>query len=324
MQAFSAQTGRHATGPGGLCRACEILKRQPGDLLVSRHKLRQADRIALVRERRESGNQILGFATRPFVLCGLLVRRPPPLNLVYERRNGFFTLQITGHPHFGLPFGQDRLVPIFLATLAVRKQSQTIRFKCAAQMLDTFGMAKGGKEYRRLVAAFERIVGATIFFGTDSTRDRARVVHRCRFNFLREAQIWYDREPAQTDGSERFENVIVLSDEFYSEIMAHPIPTDIDAVKVLASSPAVLDLFMWLAYRCFIAEGEEQIPLFGDFGLTAQLGSVEYTRPRRFRAMLEQWLSTIYRIWPECPATICFDGLHLRVAPGKAVLPEAQ
>jgi len=33
-------------------------------------------------------------------------------------------------------------------------------------MLETFGMHKGGKEYRRLVAAFERIFGATIFFGT--------------------------------------------------------------------------------------------------------------------------------------------------------------
>jgi hypothetical protein len=77
----------------------------------------------------------------------------------------------------------------------------------------------------------------------------------------------------------------VLSDEFYSEIMNHPIPTDIDAVKVLASAPAVLDLFMWLAYRCFLSRREERIPLFGAFGLTAQLGSIEYTRPRRFRAM---------------------------------------
>jgi hypothetical protein len=31
-----------------------------------------------------------------------------------------------------------------------------------------------------------------------------------------------------------FENVIVLSDEFYGEITAHPIPTDLEAVKVLA------------------------------------------------------------------------------------------
>ena len=166
----------------------------------------------------------------------------------------------------------------------------------------------------------QRIFGATIFFGTDSTRGRARVVHRARFNFLREAQIWYDRTPAESDGAERFENVIVLSDEFYSEIMDHPIPTDIDAVKVLASAPAVLDLFMWLAYRCFLSKREERIPLFGAFGLTAQLGSVEYSRPRRFRAMLEQWLSTIHLVWPECPAKISPDGMHLRVAPARAVL----
>ena len=88
--------------------------------------------------------------------------------MLYERRNGDFVLQITGHPNYGLPFGQDRIVPIYLATLAVRQQSQTIRFRTAAEMLETFGMHKGGKEYRRLVAAFERIFGATIFFGTDT------------------------------------------------------------------------------------------------------------------------------------------------------------
>lgn len=324
MRAFSAQEGRHASRGGGFCRAGDILKEQHGDLLVSRHKLRQAEGVTLIRERRESGNQILGFATRPFVLCGLPVRRPAQSDLIYERRNGFFTLQITGHPDFGLPFGQDRLVPIFLSTLAVRQQSQTIRFKSAAQMLDTFGMAKGGKEYRRLVAAFERIFGATIFFGTDSVRSSARVVHRCRFNFLREAQIWYDRDPAQANGGDRLENIIVLSDEFYSEITAHPIPTDIDAVKVLASAPAVLDLFMWLVYRCFVAKREEQIPLFGDFGLTAQLGSVEYTRPRRFRAMLHQWLATIHMVWPECPASICSDGRYLSVRPAKAILERSE
>jgi len=217
MQTFSAEGFRRATSSRDLCRAGDILKRQHGDLLISRHKLRQAEGVTLVRERRESGNQILGFATRPFVLCGLPVRRPSQSDLVYERRNGSFKLQITGHPDFGLPFGQDRPVPIFLSTLAVRQQSQTIRFKSAAQMLDTFGMAKGGKEYRRLVAAFERIFGATIFFGTDTVRGSARVVHRCRFNFLREAQIWYNRDSIQTKGCEPFENVIVLSDEFYSE-----------------------------------------------------------------------------------------------------------
>ena len=35
-------------------------------------------------------------------------------------------------------------------------------------MLDSVGMHRGVKEYRRLVAAFERIFGAIIFFGTDT------------------------------------------------------------------------------------------------------------------------------------------------------------
>jgi hypothetical protein len=69
--------------------------------------------------------------------------------------------------------------------------------------------------------------------------------------FLREAQIWYSRDPGQYPVSDQFENVIVLSDEFYREIVAHPIPADLEAVKVLAGAPAALDLFMWLSYRCF-------------------------------------------------------------------------
>ncbi len=65
----------------------------------------------------------------------------------------------------------------------MRQQSQTIRFRSAVQMLDIFGVAKGGKEYRRRVAAFERIFGATIFFGTESTRKHACVTQRSRFKF---------------------------------------------------------------------------------------------------------------------------------------------
>ncbi len=270
----------------GFENAGAILKRTHPELVVSKYRLRQADGISLVRNNREAGTQRLAFSSRPFVLCGLPVRRPPAGQLLYERRNGHFVLQLTGHPDFGLPFGQDRLVPILLATMAVQQKSQTIRFRSGAEMLDRFGMAKGGKEYGRLVAAFERIFGATIFFGTDSRQAKARVVHRSRFNFLREAQIWYNRDLEQAPPSDACANLIVLSDEFYREVTEHPIPTDLDAVKVLSAAPAVLDLFMWLAYRCFVAKGEEHIPLFGEYGLAYQIGTADYSRPRRFRAML--------------------------------------
>jgi hypothetical protein len=78
---------------------------------------------------------------------------------------------------------------------------------------------------------------------------------------------------------------------------------------------------MWLSYRCFIAKGEENIPLFGPFGLAAQIGSAEYSRPRRFRENLEKWLDTVRLLWPTCPARINADGQTLRVARGVAILP---
>ena len=90
-------------------------------------------------------------------------------------------------------------------------------------------------------------------------------------------------------------------------------------MKVLAGAPAVLDLFLWLSYRCFLATAEEAIPLFGAFGLAQQLGSVQYSRERRFRAKLEEWLDKIRALWPECPAQISADGRSLLVRPGSAV-----
>src|SRR5262245_64002588 len=90
-----------------------------------------------------------------------------------------------------------------------------------------------------------------------------------------------------------FQNVVVLSDDFYAEIMAHPIPIDLEAIKHFHAAPAVLDLFMWLAYRCFSARHEEHVPLFGNFGLIIQLGTAEYRRERRFRERLEKWLQSI-------------------------------
>ena len=105
------------------------------------------------------------------------------------------------------------------------------------------------------------------------------------------------------------------------EVLAHPVPNDLEAVKLLAAAPAVLDLYMWLSYRCFTAKGSDRIPIFGDSGLASQLGCVEYSRPRRFRAMLEQWLAQVRAVWPKCPAPICSDGQYLRLSPANAILP---
>lgn len=278
-------SGRSGHG-SGLQPISHIIKDTRPDLLVSKRKFRKAETIQLVRENREADRQNLGFSPRPFVLCGLPLKRPAPGCLLHERRNGQFVLQVTGHPSYGLPWGQDRLIPIFLATVAVRQQSPRITFQSAAEMLDAFGLQQGGSQYRRLVASFQRIFGATIFFGTDTQLARAAVVHQARFNFMSEARIWYSRNPDEKLLPGECQNMILLSDEFYREVLDHPIPTDLEAAKALSSCPAALDLFMWLSYRCFTARGRERAPLFGAFGLVSQLGNAEYARPRKFREKL--------------------------------------
>jgi len=180
-------------------------------------------------------------------------------------------------------------------------------------MLEAFGLHQGGAQYRRLLASFQRIFGATMFFGTDRQLERASVVHQARFNFMTEARIWYSRNPDEALLPGECQNMVLLSDEFYREILDHPIPTDLEAAKALSSCPAALDLFMWLSYRCFKARGKERIPLFGSFGLVSQLGNAEYARPRKFREKLERWLDLVRTLWPECPASIDADGTGLIV-----------
>jgi hypothetical protein len=127
-------------GDSGFRRAGHVLRSRNSELLLSKRKLRRTETIQTVREKRETETQNLGFSSRPFVLCDLPVKQPEARCLLHERRNGQFVLQVTGHPSYGLPWGQDRLVPIFLATLAIRQQTPRITFESAAQMLDTFAM----------------------------------------------------------------------------------------------------------------------------------------------------------------------------------------
>jgi hypothetical protein len=297
----------------GFREVADVIRSEAPELLISKYRHRQLERIDLIRADPERSGERLGFTARPFVLCGLPMRRPPRGQLLFERRNGKFKLQLLGHPDFGLPFGQDRLILIFLATLAVRQQSQTIRFRSGAEMLEMFGMQKGGKEYRRLVAGIERIFGSTIFFGSERTAEGAKLFSRARFHFVRETHIWFDRNSLQTHPAGNRENVIVLCDEFFQEIFEHPIPTDLEVVRLLAASRGALDLYLWITYRSFTVKSRQSIPLFGPQGLQAQLGCIEYSRPRRFRAMLVQWLDTVALVCPYLRARVGMTSRHLQM-----------
>jgi hypothetical protein len=151
---------------------------------LTKRKVKELDSICLVREERTNGKQELAYQARPFILCGNPLRRPPADQITHTRRNGNFTLDIVAHPRFGLPFGQDRLIPVWVATLDVLQKSRVVRFASPSALLDYFELPKNGYHYKRIVQGFQRIFGATILFGTEEQRQRAILSNSARFHFL--------------------------------------------------------------------------------------------------------------------------------------------
>jgi hypothetical protein len=277
----------------------------------------RVEAVIPIRERRESRTQELSFGARPFILCGLPIRRLPAGTLTYTRRNGRFFLEIVGHPEFGVPFGQDRLVLLWLATQAVCRQSRVVEFESAAQILNEWRLPTNGEYYRRLADTFKRVFASTIFFGTNHDRHGAEVWNCSRVHFFDQVRLWFKNEGSGV--SARRENLVTLSAPFWEELKNHPIPVDADVVRVLADNPGCLDLYTWLTWRCYQAKSAERIPLFGPFGLAAQLGVQEYARERKFRERIRGWLKLVHVYWPECPAAVSRDGDALELAYSSAL-----
>ena len=293
----------------------EILPR----LTLTKRRLKQLELIQLVREQREARKQELAFNARPFVLCGLPLRPLPKHQLLYKRRNGNFFLHILGHPDFGLPFGQDRLIPIWVATLALRQRNRTIHFESAAQILEFFRLAKDGRYYRRMVQGFQRIFASTIFFGTEDQPGGSRLIDWPRFHFFDEIHLWFDEndKSASTTAADR-SNTITLSEAFHKEIDQHRIPVEREMVIALANSPGVLDFYIWIAWRSWVLKsGNIRVPIFSPGGLKDQLGCQVQAEDRFLRRKINQWLRVIRAHWPHCPAEISTDGQDLIISSSK-------
>ena len=213
-------------------------------IAITKRRFKQVEPICLIREQRAAGRQELAFNARPFVLCGLPLRRPPSTQLSHIRRNGKFFLQVIGHPQFGLPYVQDRLISIWVATMAVRLRSRVVRFGAASEVLDFFHLFKDGKRYRRIMEGFQRIFAATIFFGTNDQASGTLVIDWARFHFFDRIHLWFHKAQDQPPASSASENTIILSEAFYQEIDTHRIPLEREVVALLANAPGVLDLYL--------------------------------------------------------------------------------
>ena len=68
----------------------------------------------------------------------------------------------------------------------------------------------------------------------------------------KDMRLWWN--PRRFDEPVRRNSTIVLGHDFFSEVLAAPVPIDLHVVRELRRSSLGLDLFLWLTYRLFRLE----------------------------------------------------------------------
>ena len=81
-------------------------------------------------------------------------------------------------------------------------------------------------------------------------------------------EFWWD--PKRPDERMLWDSKIRLGEEFFQEIIHHPVPLNMNILKALKRSSLGLDLYLWLTYRTFLLKRTLRLPwkrLYRQFGV---------------------------------------------------------
>jgi len=261
----------------------------------------------------------LGFLTRVLVQASLPHREPKGDRRAWIRKNGNYSLVIQpgvdgNGDSIGYPFGViPRLVFQFLTTYVVRTREQDVDLgNSLSSFMRAVGLHSNGRDIRRMKDQLNRLFSAGITFRRDDDTVRSGA-HR---PIAREFQFWWNER--QPDQHSLFPNFVRLDDEFYREILAHPVPVDLRAIHALKHSSLALDLYTWLNHRVSYLNGRVRIPWTG---IEKHIGS-EYADPRDFRRAAKHALLKIKAIWPELDIELDRGALVLK--PSQTHVPRAK
>ena len=87
------------------------------------------------------------------------------------------------------------------------------------------------------------------------------------FNIAKEYHLWWN--PKCPEQADLWQSTVILSQDFFNEIVDRPVPVDMRALTALKSSSMALDLYCWLTYRLSYLRRSVEIPwalLQGQFG----------------------------------------------------------
>ena len=212
----------------------------------AKHHFTQADQVdQLVRACEEEPD--LGFMVRLMALCSL-PRTNPGTRHQYKRVNGPYKLVMIAGADNQLPFGNlPRLLLAWVCTEAVRTQSRELVLgDSLSEFMRKLGIySTSGEKYTRLRNQMKRFFGCSVTLIYEKPGGFARV---SSYVADKHEFWWNERKP---DERSLWKSRIELGEKFFQEIIAHPVPLDMNTLKALKRSSLGLDLYLWLNYRTF-------------------------------------------------------------------------
>ena len=258
----------------------------------------------------------LGFMARLLALCSL-PRTNPGDRLQFRRVNGPYKLIMTATGDAKLPYGTiPRLLLAWVCTESVRTQSRELvlgrslyEFMRKLGMEDRSGGERGDRT--RLRNQMDRLFAAQVSLIYEDKQQKLRVSSLVADR----AEFWWDvKRPA---APVLWDSTIRLGEEFFNEIVAHPVPIDLHILKAVKRSALGLDLYLWLTYRTFALKSPLQLSwrqLYRQFGSNPAKATEKYT-VRDFRADSLRELKKINRAWPDLNYHTVTGGLVVSPSP---------
>ena len=219
------------------------------------HYFTQADQVDQLVSASEADPD-LGFMARAMALC-CLPRTNPGNRLQYKRVNGPYTLYLVAGGGNNLPFGNlPRLLLAWVSTEAVRTRSRVLVLgKSLSEFMRTLDIySNSGRVHTRLRNQMRRLFGCTV----QLTYKDANVERFVNSPIAESGEYWWN--PQRPDQPSLWDSKIELSEKFFSEIINHPVPIDMNTLTALKRSSLGLDLYLWLVYRTFPLRSPLRLP----------------------------------------------------------------
>ena len=266
----------------------------------------------------------IGFMARLLALCSL-PRTNPGDRLQFKRVNGPYKLIMTATGDAKLPYGTlPRLLLAWVCTEAVRTQRRELVLgRSLYQFMQTLGILSsdsGGVTgiRTRVRNQIQRLFGCTVTL----LYEDARVASTMNAPIARRTEFWWSER--QPDTLSLWESTIELGEDFFNEIIAHPIPLDMNILRSLKRSPLGLDLYLWLTYRTFGLTRPLRLTwplLYRQFGADPANARDKNT-VNNFRKDCLRELKKIKKAWPDLHYQTVKGALVL--SPSPPAIPPAQ